>query len=393
MNRKVLLRGLCLILLVGISPGIIHSENRNMQRAKETMERIYRFYAVGNSPLLRENYPFVADYKAGYLAGEDKTPQKKVAYLWPFSGTFSALNALMKAGEKEYTRVCKERFLPGLKMYYDSKRTPACYQSYLAEAGYSDRFYDDNVWLGIDFAELYHATHSKIYLKQAREIWHFIDSGTDDKLGGGVYWCEQKKHSKNTCSNAPGAVLALKLYGITRNKKYLIAGQSLYAWTKSNLQDPTDLLYFDNKSLDGKIGKAKFAYNSGQMLQAAVLLYKITKDKSYLEEAESVAKASINYFAEPFQGRDGKEHRLFIDRNAWFVAVMLRGFVELYSTDRNPEYLKVYQDNLDYAWDNARDADGLFYGDWSLKRTDKEKWLLTQAAMVEMYGSLAGIKL
>ncbi len=33
---------------------------------------------------------------------------------------------------------------------------------------------------------------------------------------------------------------------------------------KKNLQDSTDYLYFDNIRLDGKIGKAKFAYNSGQ---------------------------------------------------------------------------------------------------------------------------------
>jgi len=25
-------------------------------------------------------------------------------------------------------------------------------------------------------------------------IWKFIESGTDDVLGGGIYWCEQKKY-------------------------------------------------------------------------------------------------------------------------------------------------------------------------------------------------------
>lgn len=42
------------------------------------------------------------------------------------------------------------------------------------------------------------------------------------------------------------------------------------------LQDSTDYLYFDNISLDGKIDKSKYAYNSGQMMQAATLLYQLT---------------------------------------------------------------------------------------------------------------------
>lgn len=42
---------------------------------------------------------------------------------------------------------------------------------------------------------------------------------------------------------------------------------------KRKLQDTTDYLYFDHIELDGKIGKAKFAYNSGQMMLAAALLF------------------------------------------------------------------------------------------------------------------------
>ena len=84
------------------------------------------------------------------------------------------------------------------------------------------------------------------------------------------------KESKHTCSNAPGAVLALKLFKATEDTLYLSRGKELYEWTKAYLQDSADYLYFDNIRLDGKIGKAKFAYNSGQMMQAAALLYQLT---------------------------------------------------------------------------------------------------------------------
>ena len=86
--------------------------------------------------------------------------------------------------------------------------------------------------------------------------------------------------SKNTCSNAPGSVLALKLFEATQDSTYFTKGKRLYEWTKATLQDSTDYLYFDNIALDGKIGKAKFAYNSGQMMQAATLLYQLTGEKT-----------------------------------------------------------------------------------------------------------------
>ena len=66
--------------------------------------------------------------------------------------------------------------------------------------------------------------------------------------------------------------------------------------TKKNLEDPTDHLYFDNIALNKKIGRAKFAYNSGQMMQAAALLYQITKQKNYLEDAQNIAEACHKHF-------------------------------------------------------------------------------------------------
>lgn len=120
-------------------------------------------------------------------------------------------------------------------------------------------------------------------------------------LGGGIYWCEQKKFSKNTCSNAPASVLALKLYQTTRDEAYLQAGKDLYHWTQENLQDTVDYLYFDNKKLDGTIGKTKYQYNSGQMMQAAALMYGLTSDNRYLTDAQNLAKACSDRFLKILQ--------------------------------------------------------------------------------------------
>ena len=133
------------------------SQARNLERAKATLDSVYASYGVADRCLLRENYPFNADYKAGYLASEDQARPNPYSYLWPFSGTLSAVNTILEE-DASYRSVLDGRVLPGLAEYLDTTRMPAAYASYINTAPASDRFYDDNVWLGIDFCDIYEAT-------------------------------------------------------------------------------------------------------------------------------------------------------------------------------------------------------------------------------------------
>ena len=383
------------LLLNVICAFTIANANPNIEKAQQTLDALYQNYAAPNTCLLRENYPFNQDNKATYLASEEQANiPNQFSYLWPYSGTFSAVNALFEAThDKKYKKLLDSRVLPGLEEYFDTQRVPNAYSSYIRTAPASDRFYDDNVWLGIDFTDTYQMTQEQKYLDKAQLIWKFIESGTDSILGGGIYWCEQKKESKNTCSNAPGSVLALKLFKATNDSSYFEKGKKLYEWTQRNLQDSADYLYFDNIRLDGKIGKAKFAYNSGQMMQSAALLYQLTKNPIYLKDAQNIAKECFNYFFTDFTPATNEEaFRMLKKGDIWFTAVMLRGFIELYQIDKDKTYINAFNKSLSYAWDNARDEKGLFNTDLSGKSKDERKWLLTKAAMVEMYARLATIQ-
>ncbi|MDD4516199.1 glycoside hydrolase family 76 protein [Massilibacteroides sp.] len=368
-----------------------YAENKNLERAAQTLDSLYHHYGVEGTSLLRETYPFDDQHKATYLASEEQADlPNQYSYLWPFSGTFSAVNILFETTkDAEYKRILDDKVLTGLEEYFDTKREPAAYSSYISNAKASDRFYDDNIWLGIDFTDTYMLTNEKKYLDKAELIWKFIQSGTDDKLGGGIYWCEQKKGSKNTCSNAPGSVYALKLFMATEDSSYFHQGLELYNWTKAHLQDTEDYLFFDNIRLDGSVEKTKYAYNSGQMLQAASLLYKLTKNKEYLNDAQAIAKSCSSYFFVDFKDENQEDFRLIKNGDIWFTAVMLRGFVELYTIDNNRAYLEQFNRSLDQAWSAMRENNGLFNTDWTGQKKDDKKWLLTQAAMVEMYARLA----
>ncbi len=385
----------CIASLTGCVSSAQVEPNSNLDRARQTLDSLYLNYSVDNSSLLRENYPFDEQHTVTYLASEEQANiPNQFSYLWPYSGTFSAVNALFEAThDKKYKKLLDSRVLPGLEEYFDTQRVPNAYSSYIRTAPASDRFYDDNVWLGIDFTDTYQMTQEQKYLDKAQLIWKFIESGTDSILGGGIYWCEQKKESKNTCSNAPGSVLALKLFKATNDSSYFEKGKKLYEWTQRNLQDSIDYLYFDNIRLDGKIGKAKFAYNSGQMMQSAALLYQLTKNPIYLKDAQNIAKECFNYFFTDFTPATNEEaFRMLKKGDIWFTAVMLRGFIELYQIDKDKTYINAFNKSLSYAWDNARDEKGLFNTDLSGKSKDERKWLLTQAAMVEMYARLATIQ-
>jgi uncharacterized protein YyaL (SSP411 family) len=378
----------CTLSLTGFQakPG-----DENLSSAKSTLKQIFILYNAGHNNLLNEHYPVKPDNKVSYLAGDDTVTGIRVAYLWPTSGVFSGVVALMETtGDKQYLKILEKKVIPGLNNYFDSQRNPPCYQSYITLTGRSDRYYDDNIWLAIDFCKLYKLTDNPAYLEKAVTLWQFVISGWDDNLGGGIYWCEQKKQSKNSCSNAPASVLALKLFEATSDSTWFKWGLRIYNWTKTNLQDPSDFLYFDNKNLSGRIDRKKYTYNTGQMMQAAALLYNLTGNNEYLEEVQHIAASAIDYFTEDFLTPEGKKIRLFKNTGNWFNAVLLRGYTELYRINNSDKYLNIFNDNLNYLRNHICDKNGLFSKDWKGEKEDQYKWLLDQAAMVEMWAVLVG---
>lgn len=276
----------CLTSAVGKTPG----NTRYLSIADSILSNVLNLYQT-NDGLLTETYPVNPDQKITYLAGgTQQNGTLKASFLWPYSGMMSGCVALYKAtGNKKYKKILEKRILPGMEQYWDNSRLPACYQSYPTKYGQHGRYYDDNIWIALDYCDYYQLTHKPASLEKAVALYQYIYSGWSDEIGGGIFWCEQQKEAKHTCSNAPSTVLGVKLYRLTKDAKYLEKAKETYAWTKKHLCDPTDHLYWDNINLKGKVSKEKYAYNSGQMIQAGVLLYEETGDEQYLRDAQQTA--------------------------------------------------------------------------------------------------------
>lgn len=364
---------------------ITHQEYKT--RAESFYDLVYGLYYLPNYNLFSEYYPNTNQPNLNYFNDGEKSA-KEVSFLWPFSGMTSAINILYKIDKKKYSTLLK-KLIEAQKQYRDTIRKPAGYQAYPARLEKSDRYYDDNGLVGIDYIEAYANTKQNSYLKDAKEVFEFIKSGWNNDLEGGVTWLEGIHDQKPACSNGKATVLALKIYEQTKDQYYLDWALKFYNWMHSHLRAEENIYWNDMKTADRSILKTAWTYNTGTMLQAAVSLYKITGSKMYLQEAQSLAEGSYLYF-----GKKQTDGRVSILDNPWFTVVLFRGYQDLYAVDQNAKYVDTIIQNVDYAWKNARDDKGLVYSDWNAEKDESKtsKWLLNQAAVIELYARIALIK-
>ncbi|MDR1681886.1 MAG: glycoside hydrolase family 76 protein [Candidatus Symbiothrix sp.] len=359
-----------------------------MKRAEQTFDKIFQHYWSNKVELMFGSYP-----NSLGTPSEPNSPQHDVhAYLWGFGGVFSAFNAILQyTSNEDFRRTYESRLKKSLDQYMNTNKTPAGYGCFVFD--YDARLYDDALWIGIDLADLYQYTNDEYYIENAKIVWNFVMSGKDSNLGGGIYWQESPRDSKNTCVNAPAIVFAMKLYQLTKEDIYLNTAEELYQWTKQTLQDPADYLYWDNIGIDGDIGTAKFSYNSGQMLQAGLLLYHATKNEQYLSDAKDVAAACYqNFFTDFTSSYSGEQFKIIKDGSLWFNAIMVRGFVELNQLEENGVYMTAIRKSLDHAWRYAREeANGLFNANLSGNKTEEDanKDILYQGAIAELFARVA----
>ncbi len=285
-------------------------------------------------------------------------------YLWPLCGLIQAANeaeAMQMAPPKYLKSVIKTIY-----HYNDGSAPAAGYASYVKNK--ASRFYDDNQWIGIASMDAYERTKDASYLFEGRKIYTFMMTGYDTISGGGLYWKEDEKTSKNTCSNGPGIILSLQLYKATKQKKYLDTALLLYNWANKYLKADT-YVYYDNIHIPSlKIDKATYTYNTATMLQSNVLLYEITRQQKYLTEAKLIAAAGFGHFY--------KNSRW--PGNYWFNAVLLRAYIHLYKYDKERKYIDAFIADADAIWQTEKDAQNI------IGKNDK-KQLIDQAAMLEIY--------
>jgi len=147
--------------------------------------------------------------------------------------------------------------------------------AYHARVVRSLRYYDDNNWVALDLLDAAQVLHDPSLLQPVKQIFAFLTTGWDAKLGGGIIWADGKL-DRPTVSTAPAISIALRLAAATHDPSYRAWADRLYAWMNTALRDPNGLYYDHIDGSTGAIDRDLVSYNQGVMIQANLDYYSAT---------------------------------------------------------------------------------------------------------------------
>ena len=247
-------------------------------------------------------------------------------------------------------------------------------------SGPTDRYYDDNAWFALAWADAARLTNNDpAFAQAARRAYDFAIAGHINKQGG-VFWHENDYKSQNTCSTAPTAVYVLETARDTP------MARQLYAWLVSNLRDPADGLYWDNLSPStGHVEKTKWSYNTALVLRFETSLAQTWKSSEYLRRADATANACVARWFKPDAG--------IITDGAPFAHLLCENLLRTGQATGNQAATNAALRSLDTLW-SLRRPDGTYPKNWDVSpariANDKSSELIDIASAARAYAFAAG---
>lgn len=228
-----------------------------------------------------------------------------------------------------------------------------------------NKFYDDMQWNALTMLRLYDVTKDEKYLTTAKALWVDIETGWNDKAGGGIAWVKDQLHSKNACSNGPAAILAARLYNATKDDYYKQWALDIYGWLKGTLFNQSTGAIYDNiNDKTGNLDQTSLTYNQGTFVGAGVELFKITGEFVYLNDARKAANFTITKLI------DTSNNILRDEGNGdggLFKGIFIRYFVTLITVpelDENfrTKYITFFNHNAEMLWRYGNYKEDLLFG-------------------------------
>jgi len=221
--------------------------------------------------------------------------------------------------------------------------------------------YDDMMWWVTALARANQLTGNTAYLQHSVDGFNHVWAGSYDPVNGGMFWDFQ--HSgKNACINYPTVIAAVRLYQITKDTTYLSKAKSIYAWSKANLFNATNGEIADHKIGNGAPGYQDYTYNQGSAIGAAVMLYKVTNDTSYIADAKMAADYTKNNMCIngilPAEGNFNEQGVL--------KSIFAQYIMMLVNDGGQKQYLTWIQQNANTGWQNRDKTRNLTYRDYSV---------------------------
>jgi predicted alpha-1,6-mannanase (GH76 family) len=242
------------------------------------------------------------DEKAGILAGQLQLWYNYDTGLWETTSWWNAANALtalIKFGQltndESLLEVVENTFLRTKQFEVPATEKKDAWIC----SDYINDYYDDEGWWALAWLDAWEWTGNQEYVKMARHIFEDIVLGWDDTCGGGISWKKGLGY-KGTISNELALLLGARLYlantDTVKGKSFLQWSLDIWNWMLS-----VDLINDEGQVQDGagggncdcEINPRVGTYNQGVILSGLVYLSEITGDRSYINQAHTIASAAL----------------------------------------------------------------------------------------------------
>lgn len=365
-----------------------------IKHAQETKQKIFKLTVLkkGDEQVIQYNYQLHGGLKAitnnqltlvetklktfdGFVS-ENTLFSFQRANLWTYSAYFTTIVQNYMMDPSADNKALLTRATEELEWYKATHRSDD-HLVYASKNGTEEpAFFDDNVWLVIGFINAYNVTKEAHYLEKAIKVQEWIYTGWQKQ--GGLFWREfpdsysPSEKVRNTCINGPAAWAAMLLYEATEDYDHLDWAIKIYTWTKYNLYDKVNKVYWDNISEDGIINKWTFTYNTGTMMSAASLLYKHTKSDIYFQDVKNLMEGSnqVFYLDNQFSKLPDGE---FYNDNPWFRVYLVQGFFDAmrYVDINYGIRLERVKKGILYGLEHHIDDKGFLFEDWSGRKENE----------------------
>lgn len=255
-------------------------------------------------------------------------------------------------------------------------------------------YYDDMEWMALACLRAYNATGDTQFKDVTDLLWNDIKNGWSSDLGGGIWW-RKDNPSKNTPSNMPAAILAARLYKKFNRTDDLQWAQKIYDWQKQVLYDANSGWVYDNLDKAGtKNTTWKFTYNQGTFLGAALELYGITNNATYLNDAYKVTDYTLNsgfltnngVLKDEGGGDGGLFKGIFI---RYFTRLIVDGNID---ATKKTTYLGFITTNATTLWSKGTNKNLVLFGNAWDKAPDNQTDCTTQLSGIMLFEAMAELK-
>ena len=236
-----------------------------------------------------------------------------------------------------------------------------------------DGWNDDIGWMTMALIRGYQMTGTPSFLTGAENGYNFaFGRGWDTNYNGGGIWEQQP--ANETSTNGPGknplacnslGKVACMLYQSTGKPAYLAQAKQIYAWGRTNIFNPNTGQVYGSISTNGVVDTSSNVYNQGTFTDYANLLYKITGDSIYYNDAVMAVEYTKNHWSPNSNGNG------ILDNTAGYLNTwadeFARGLGHLLKD--NPQLWGSYYPwmlaNANSAWANRRTDLNLTWNGWA----------------------------